>query len=796
LNQRSRSSTWREIKEVLRMKSKLFFMVLWLTLVLVSYSLADVPHMISYQGKLTTASGGCLNDTVQMTFSIYPDTLGSLADWSETQTQVVVKEGIFNVLLGAVDTIPQAVFDGSTKYLGVQVESDLEMRPLKPIVSVAYAYRAGTADGEGGGGGWVDDGTVVRLEDSTDQVAIGTASPPSTPRLHIKGSELAYLGIDPSRADTVWYIGSHNNYGALAVHCGTPSSSWTLAYLHTNGDMNLAVTGGDVAIGSGIARAKLDVGGSEGGGSFGGTLAITNLNGYIDPGDVLGQLMFYGHDGGEQIGAEIKSSAVEEWTPGSSGGDLRFLTTAVGSSTPVERVIVSDDGDVGVGTTTPNGKLHVETHGLYSGYFTSDYVSNQTHVIHAEYTGTAPGVAVYGESTPSDGSGRGGYFVGGKSGLLGKVEPTGSDTYYGVTGSVSSFGGSGSNHGVHALADAGGTNYGVYALAYGAGSEETYGTYSFATNSSTGDAYGGYFSTTDNGTGTHYGVYAESRSEATGRNYGTYSYANNQTTGDCYAGYFVADDESTGVDTHTGLRADGQANSAATTYGVYGRGENVGSGTVRGGYFTAYSAGSGTHYGVVGYEAAGGGGAAVYASGDFAGTGAKYAVVKTGRGHRLLSCMESPEVWFEDFGEGKLLNGKAHVELDPLFLETVTINADHPMKVFVQLTSGEPMNVVVQKGLTGFEVVADDLTSMASFDWRIVAKRKGYENERLRETDVGYDDPTLYPELQAEIDREHEEEKQQYQLEREKRRQEEERRDEEQRQMEQDRLRQEGIEKR
>jgi len=89
-----------------------------------------------------------------MTFSIYPDTLGSPADWSETQTEVAVKEGIFNVLLGAVDTIPQAVFDGNVKYLGVQVESDPEMRPLKPMVSVAYAYRAAAVDGGGGGGNW------------------------------------------------------------------------------------------------------------------------------------------------------------------------------------------------------------------------------------------------------------------------------------------------------------------------------------------------------------------------------------------------------------------------------------------------------------------------------------------------------------------------------------------------------------------------------------------------------------------------------------------------------------------
>ena len=129
---------------------------------LCSASSADVPHMINYQGKLTTASGGCLNDTVQMTFTIYADSFGTSADWTETQTEVIVKEGVFSVLLGAVDTIPSAVFDGNIKYLGVQVESDPEMRPLKPMVSVAYAYRAGTADG---GGGVTDHGELEGLLD-------------------------------------------------------------------------------------------------------------------------------------------------------------------------------------------------------------------------------------------------------------------------------------------------------------------------------------------------------------------------------------------------------------------------------------------------------------------------------------------------------------------------------------------------------------------------------------------------------------------------------------------------------
>ena len=127
---------------------KLFSVSVFLGLLFLLYpqTPAEVPQMINYQGKLTTAEGGCLNDTVQMIFSIYPDTLGSPAVWADTQAQVVVKDGVFNALLGSVNPIPDSVFDGSTKYLGVQVESDPEMRPLKPMVSVAYAYRALSCD--------------------------------------------------------------------------------------------------------------------------------------------------------------------------------------------------------------------------------------------------------------------------------------------------------------------------------------------------------------------------------------------------------------------------------------------------------------------------------------------------------------------------------------------------------------------------------------------------------------------------------------------------------------------------
>ncbi len=127
-------------------KSLVFIMVGTAALLFASVSFADVPHMITYSGYVTKVHGGPLNGTFQLTFSIYPDTSGSPADWTETQPEVVVKQGLFSVLLGSVNPIPPSAFDGSIKYLGVQVESDPEMRPLTPVVSVAYAYRAASAD--------------------------------------------------------------------------------------------------------------------------------------------------------------------------------------------------------------------------------------------------------------------------------------------------------------------------------------------------------------------------------------------------------------------------------------------------------------------------------------------------------------------------------------------------------------------------------------------------------------------------------------------------------------------------
>jgi hypothetical protein len=145
---------------------------------------AGIPFLMNYQGMLTDTGGNPLNGDYDLTFKIYGQSSGGSAVWTEVQTGVQVQDGLFNVTLGSVSALPSSIFDDTVRYLGITVGADPELSPRIRITSMAYAYRALVADsaavagsGTGGAGGWVDDGSVVRLETSTDKVGVGTDSP-------------------------------------------------------------------------------------------------------------------------------------------------------------------------------------------------------------------------------------------------------------------------------------------------------------------------------------------------------------------------------------------------------------------------------------------------------------------------------------------------------------------------------------------------------------------------------------------------------------------------------------------
>jgi len=128
------------------------FSIIWIILgLLPSMINAGTPEAINYQGRLTDViAGKPVEDGVFIiTFRIYdgPE-MGAAALWTEGDTVTTV-EGLFDVILGAKNPLSHTVFDGSTRYLGIQIEGYGEMYPRTPLITVPYSYRASVSDTAG-----------------------------------------------------------------------------------------------------------------------------------------------------------------------------------------------------------------------------------------------------------------------------------------------------------------------------------------------------------------------------------------------------------------------------------------------------------------------------------------------------------------------------------------------------------------------------------------------------------------------------------------------------------------------
>jgi len=102
--------------------------------------------------------------------------------------------------------------------------------------------------------------------------------------------------------------------------------------------------------------------------------------------------------------------------------------------------------------------------------------------------------------------------------------------------------------------------------------------------------------------------------------------------------------------------------------------------------------------------------------------------------HRVLYCMESPEVWFEDFGAAKLKRGRAVVKLDADFAKVIK-RGDY--RVFLT-PEGDCRGLYVRRKIASFEVreLIGGKSSIA-FSYRIVGRRKDVrDRKRFPKLDV------------------------------------------------------------
>jgi hypothetical protein len=87
----------------------------------------------------------------------------------------------------------------------------------------------------------------------------------------------------------------------------------------------------------------------------------------------------------------------------------------------------------------------------------------------------------------------------------------------------------------------------------------------------------------------------------------------------------------------------------------------------------------------------------------------------------VMHAPETPEDYYEDYGQGQLMNGKVHIDMDPNYAKNICVNDKHPLRVFVQLYGDCKGVYVTHTTATGFDVVElDGGTSNTPFQYQII----------------------------------------------------------------------------
>lgn len=129
----------------MRFRARVIFLLTALLWAALASACAAVPALISYQGKLTnTASGAPATDgSYDITFRIFAQPTGGTSVWTEPRT-VQTLGGVFTVLLGSLNPLPDSAFGGDT-WLETTF-GGVTLTPRTQLVTVGYAQTAKVAE--------------------------------------------------------------------------------------------------------------------------------------------------------------------------------------------------------------------------------------------------------------------------------------------------------------------------------------------------------------------------------------------------------------------------------------------------------------------------------------------------------------------------------------------------------------------------------------------------------------------------------------------------------------------------
>ena len=214
----------------------------------------SVPQIINYQGTLTNKDGTKANGSVNVMFNVYSTATGAGPLWTENWSSaatpsnpVIVTNGNFNVMLGALFPFPPTFFsDHSKTYLGIKVGTDSEMLPRQQFASVGYSFAAGNGIPKGGiimwsgavnqiPSGWVLCDGTNGTPDLRDRFVVGAGG----------GYSLGQIGGEAAHVLTIDEMPSHSHNVYISSGTSGPGTPLlTKSTTLTNTEATTPVGGG------------------------------------------------------------------------------------------------------------------------------------------------------------------------------------------------------------------------------------------------------------------------------------------------------------------------------------------------------------------------------------------------------------------------------------------------------------------------------------------------------------------------------------------------------------------------
>lgn len=394
----------------------------------------SIPQKISFQGKLLE-SGSAVTGTRNFVFSF------NGTAWTETHADVQVTNGLYSVVLGTVSPIPVSVFnEHTTATLHIVVEGTALVPDIE-VGATGYAFKAEKADDVSKIAGT----TVDPISPSTNQILKfnGTSWSPAASDWSASGNNLynsnsgnVIVGPGSSMGKLSVFGTATSGNGLYSTTSATSSGTHALYAVHQsntsgfsnaiNGTLN-GVTGyayWGYPYHYGVAGYRYDDAYGNSGGVYGAISDQSNPTAY----GVLGYQDLQLAEWGGYFHGNVFTDGQLKITGGSPGAGKVLTSDANGLAswqTPATSAqwltsgsnIYFNTGNVGIGTSTPQGKLQIIGSDAFNNSRTLEVENTSTSAAVDNVSGiygkinitstSGTNVGVYGISANTAGNGMG-----------------------------------------------------------------------------------------------------------------------------------------------------------------------------------------------------------------------------------------------------------------------------------------------------------------------------------------------------------------------------------------------------